>query len=99
MSHRATSKQEIPVAPHMSPDNFSVDLCYEENCTKGLGYKAAMKLEKKLFANDNNASAITDGGNNEEKNMSNPGGRQNEPPHSLSTVHMEDFSIRNVKLN
>ena len=51
----------------MSPDNLSVDLCDEEHCRKGAGYKAAMKLKRKLFDNESNSSTITDGGNKEEK--------------------------------
>ena len=44
----------------MSPDNLSVDLCPQENCSKGASYKAANKLKKKLFSDGSNANTITD---------------------------------------
>ena len=42
---KETPKQ-IPVPPNMSPDNLSVDLCQQENCSKGASYKAANKLKR-----------------------------------------------------
>ena len=63
---KGTSKEKVAVATHMSPDNLSFDICNQEHCRKGAGYKAAMKLKRKLFDNESNSSTITDGGNKEE---------------------------------
>ena len=80
---KETSKQ-IPIPPNMSPDNLSVDLCWQENCSKGASYKAANKLKKKLFANDSNTNTITDDENDIENQVSHSGAGQTEPCVSIA---------------
>ena len=36
---KGTPNEEVAVAPHMSPDNLSLDICNQEHCRKGARFK------------------------------------------------------------